>query len=893
MSIRNLDYLIKPKSIALLGASKKDGSVGQVLAKNLFNAGFEGDIWLVNPKHQEIEGVKAYPDVASLPGTPDLAVISTPPDSVPGIVSELGEHGTKAAVVITAGFGEGTDEHGKELLQQMLNAAKPHLLRIVGPNCVGIMVPGSGINASFAHLTPKKGKLAFITQSGAIVTAVLDWANSRGIGFSHLVSLGGMSDVDFGDLLDYLANDPETGAILMYVEAISEARKFMSAARAASRMKPVIVVKSGRFEEGAKAAASHTGALAGADAVYDVAFHRAGMLRVTTLDEVFDAVETLALANSPKGDRLVIVTNGGGMGVMATDALIHHGGKLAELDESTIEALNKVLPPTWSHGNPVDIIGDAPGQRYADTLKILADADGIDGILVLNCPTAVASPIDAAEAVVQNFAEHRKFTILTSWVGDGAAKSSRQMFAKHGIASYETPEQAVRAFMYLVQYQRSQKMLMETPPSIPEEFQPDPTKAREIIQKALDEGRDILTEPEAKEVLTAYKIPTVSTKVVATPEEAAEVAAEIGSSVALKILSHDISHKSDVGGVVLDLNGPADVKNSAIKMLEKVSEKFPNADIQGFTVQPMIKRPGAYELILGVMLDIQFGPVLLVGHGGTGVEIIKDQALGLPPLNMHLAEEMLSRTRIHGLLKGFRGFPAANLDAIKLTMIKISQMVIDLAEIEELDINPLLVDEYGVMALDARIKVSKSDKSGPQRLAIRPYPQELEETIRIDDGQTFLLRPVVPEDEPALHRAFERFTPEQIKLRFFAPIKALSHVQAARFTQIDYDREMSLVITQPGIPGGTEIIGTVYITADPDNTRAEYAIIVQDEMTRKGLGAILMDRIIQYARERGIGEIFGDVLRENKPMLELCDQLGFQHYRVEDEPNVVRVELKL
>ena len=891
MSIRNLDYLFKPKSVALIGASQRPGSVGTVLVRNLLGAGFAGELLLVNPHYHEIDGLTVYPSVKKLLYAPDMAVICTPPDSVPGIVAELGERGTRAAVIITAGFSESREGHGKNLEQQLLQSCKPHLLRLVGPNCVGIMVPGMGLNASFAHLTARSGKLAFVAQSGAIVTAVLDWANSRGIGFSHLVSLGGMADVDFGDMLDYLANDPDTQAILLYIEAITHPRKFMSAARAAARMKPVIVVKAGRYAEGAKAAASHTGALAGSDAVYDTAFRRAGMLRVNNLSEVFDAVQTLAMARRPKGDRLAIVTNGGGMGVMATDALIHYGGHLAELSTKTIEQLNQVLPPTWSHGNPVDIIGDAPGSRYADALTILSHSRDSDGVLVLNCPTAIASPTEAAQAVVQSI--DKQTTVLTSWVGDGAAEEARQMFTEHRIPTYETPEQAIRAFMYLVNYKRSQELLMETPPSVPEEFTPNTEQARTVIAQVLAEGRELLTEPEAKQVLAAYGVPVVATRVVRTPEQAAAAAAEFGSSVALKILSPDITHKSDVGGVALDLLGPAMVRERAEAMLVRVAEHYPEATIEGFTVQPMVRRPGAFELIVGAMLDVQFGPVLLVGHGGTAVEVMKDKALALPPLNMHLASRMLAETRIYPLLQGYRGQPGANLNAIKLCLLKVSQLIIDLPEVAELDINPLLADEYGVMALDARIKVVKSEQKGPERLAIRPYPKELEEHIRLGDGRELLLRPVVPEDEPSLYRTFAKLTPEQIRLRFFIPMRTLSHMQAARFTQIDYDREMALILTEPGIPGTTELYGSVRIAADPDNIKAEYAILVRDDMTGMGLGVMLMRRIIDYARSRGIGEIFGDVLWENRTMLKLCQVLGFQRRRLLDEPGIVRVSLKL
>ncbi|WP_435099507.1 bifunctional acetate--CoA ligase family protein/GNAT family N-acetyltransferase [Arhodomonas sp. AD133] len=900
MTIRNLGHLFSPTSVALIGASRTPQSVGAVVARNLFKSGFDGPIMPVNPKHRAVQGVLTYPDVASLPVTPDMAVVCTPPDTVPGLIRELAERGTKAAVVITAGFGEGGDEAGAERRRAMLEAARPSLMRVVGPNCLGVLVPRIGLNASFSHITPRSGRLAFVTQSGAIVTSVLDWAQSRGIGFSHLVSLGDMADVDFGDMLDYLANDAETRAILLYVEAVTNARKFMSAARAAARMKPVIVVKAGRHAEGARAAASHTGALAGADAVYDAAFRRAGMLRVFSLDELFAAVETLAMSEIPHGDRLAIVTNGGGIGVLATDALIDQHGTLAELGEQTIANLDDVLPPTWSRGNPVDIIGDAPGQRYADVLAILMDAPEVDAVLVLNCPTAVADSVEAAQAVidtaerfVHDNGRARHQTLLTSWVGETTAEQARALFGEHRIPTYTTPEAAVRAFMHVVNYRRSQEALMETPPSVPEDFDFDRERARRIIVQAADEQREWLTEPEAKDVLAAYGVPVVTTRIAASPREAAELAANLGGPVAVKILSADITHKSDVGGVDLDLAGPTAVQSAAEAMLARIGEAKPDARIEGFSVQPMVRRPGAYELIVGMTDDPQFGPVILFGHGGTAVEVLKDQALGLPPLNMKLAREIISRTRIHTQLQGYRGLPAANIDAIALTLIRIAQLVADVPEIVELDINPLLADAYGVLALDARVRLGERNGEGTERLAIRPYPKELEEDVPLGDGRTLQLRPILPEDEPALQRAFAKLTPEEVRLRLFVPVKTLSHVTAARFTQLDYDREMALILCDHARAGEAEIYGVVQISTDPDNERAEYAIIVGHEVTGMGLGMLLMRRIIDYCRARGTRRIFGDVLRDNATMLRLCERLGFVRHPVPEEPEIVRVELAL
>ena len=893
MSIRNLDYLLKPKSIALIGASRTASSVGAVLAKNLFRGGFDGPILPVNPRHRFIQGVWAYPDVDSLPLTPDLAVISTPASTVPDIIKSLGAAGTRAAVVISAGFGETTGTGGHELQQAILDAAQPFNLRIVGPNCLGVLIPGLGVNASFAQTTPEPGHLAFVAQSGAIATSILDWAQTHGVGFSHLISLGDMADVDFGDALDYLANQREARAILLYMEAVSDARKFMSAARAAARMKPVIVVKAGRYQQSAKAATSHTGALAGNDDVYDAAFRRAGMLRVHSLEELFDAAETLAMQWKPTGDRLAVLTNGGGIGVLATDAIVEQGARIAELVPQTIERLNDALPAAWSHGNPIDVLGDAPGGRYTQALEILSKDTNIDATLVLNCPTAVASSTEAAKAVIDAVGNKGSMPIFTSWVGDVSAREARRLFAGRRIPTYNTPEQAVRAFMHMVNYQRNQILLMETPASVPEDFTPDPELVRGIVEQALADNRAWLDEPESKKVLAAYGIPVAETQLASTPDEAAACATQIGEAVAIKIVTPDITHKSDVGGVALDLASPSAVRDAAQAMQERITQLQPEARLTGFSVQPMVRRPGAYELMIGATEDPQFGPVILFGQGGTAVEIINDKALALPPLNMRLAHELITRTRIYRLLQGYRHMPAVNLDAIAMSLIRVAQLVIDIPAIRQLDINPLLADESGVIALDARINVGTAQESTSTRLAIRPYPKELEEMIPVGDGRKILLRPIVPEDEPALQAAFTKLTPEEVRLRFFIPMKTLSHFAAVRFTQIDYDREMGLILTEPGRPGTTEIFGVANIIADPDNFGAEYAIVVRHDMIGLGLGIVLMRRTIDYARNRGITEIFGDVLSANQPMLKLCKILGFTQSRVPDDPGVVRVTLQL
>lgn len=890
MTARNLQSLMKPRSVALIGASGEPAKVGHVLARNLTGQ-FQGTVYFINPKYQRILEQPCWPDVRSLPATPDLAVICTPAATVPGLIRQLGERGTRAAIVVSAGFGEG-GEQGRALQHTLLETAQAYTLRIVGPNCIGLLNPPLGLNASFSHSPALPGHTAFVTQSGALLAAVLDWSRPRGIGFSHMISLGDMADVDFGDLLDYLAGDNETRSILLYVEGIRQARKFMSAARAAARIKPVIVVKSGRHAAAAKAAATHTGALAGADDVYDAAFRRAGMLRVPDLAALFDAVDVLSLHEPPHGRRLAILTNGGGMGVMATDTLMDRGGELAVLADETRQALDKLLPATWSHGNPVDIIGDADSARYSGALQALLQDPKLDAVLTLYCPTGVSDPDEIAAAVAGIAAAHPRVPVLTSWVGGEAVAKARQVLSAAHVPSFDTPEEAVRAFMYLADYRRNQDMLMQTPPSLPEEFSADTRRALAIIRRATQEGRNWLNEIESKELLEAYAIPIVPTRFAATPEQAAEVARALKAPYALKIVSPEISHKSDAGGVTLNLPDAAAVQVAAAAMLKTVHAKVPQAKLEGFSVQTMLQRGGAHELIAGIVSDAQFGPVILFGQGGTAVEVIGDKALGLPPLNMHLARQLIQETRVYGLLQGYRDRPAADMDAIALTLVKLAQLAAELADVAELDINPLLADAAGVVALDARVRIVKSALPAQARLAIKPYPKELEQSITSKDGRSLWLRPIVPEDEPALRRTFERLTPDEIRQRFHVPMKAFPHTLAARLTQIDYDREMALVLTEHRLPGDAEINGVVRLGADPDNEHAEFALLVRQAYARQGLGTQLLRCLIDYARGRGIGELYGLVLGDNQGMRALCRKLGFTEAPVPEEFGIVRVSLR-
>jgi len=883
MSIRNLEFLFQPTSVAVIGASERPHSVGATVLANVLQGGFRGAVWPVNPKYSALGGRTVYHRVRDLPQAPDLALICTPPATVADLVEELGQMGCKAAVVITAGL----DAAQKAA---MLAAARPHLLRILGPNCVGLLVPGIGLNGSFAHLPALPGKLAFVSQSGAMVTGILDWARSRNIGFSRFVSLGDSSDVDFGDVLDYLASDRETQAILLYMEDVRAARKFMSAARAAARSKPVLVVKSGRFAEGARAANSHTGALAGSDAVYDAAIRRAGMLRVLSTEDLFDAVETLATGRPLAGERLAILTNGGGPGVLATDALVGAGGILAQLAPATLRRLDEVLPATWSHANPVDIIGDAPGRRYSEALQALLHDEGVDAVLVMHAPTAIVPSMEVAQAVAATAREGGR-NVLSCWLGGEGMALARRLLGEAGVASYDTPEDAVGGFMQMVNYRRAQQLLMEVPAAAAGDFCPDQARARQVIANALQASRPMLSEPEAKEVLACYGIPVVETAIADRVEAAVLLADRIGYPVALKILSPDITHKTEVGGVELDLETPEAVRAAALAMRGRLHALHPKAHLRGFTVQAMARRPGAHELIVGASCDPVFGPVILFGQGGIAVETIGDRALALPPLNQVLARDLVGRTRVARLLAGYRGRPAADMEALCTVLVRIATLLADLPEVQELDINPLLADEHGVLALDARMRVAAAAQIGPARFAIRPYPAELEESVTWE-GSTLLLRPIRPEDAPQHSAFFSALTPEDVRFRMFTSVTDLTPAQLARFTQIDYAREMALIAVRDVAGGEGETLGVARVVADPDNVDGEFAVVVRSGLKGRGLGRLLMQRLIAYAQDSGLQAMTGVALYDNERLLALARSLGFTCGRAEGGAVPLRLELR-
>ena len=894
MSTYRLEALFAPKTIAVVGASPRERSLGRIALRNLREGGFAGPIHLVNPRHPEIDGVKAVASLDAIGKPPDVVVITAPASEVPGIVAAAGAKGVAAAVIISAGLGHGAGSFA----EAARTAARGHGLRVLGPNGLGLIVPGAHLNASFARRMPAAGNLALISQSGAIAAGLIEWASHHTIGFSAIASIGDAIDIDFGDLLDYFALDRQTRAILMYVESIGDARKFMSAARAAARTKPVIVVKTGRHAQGARAAATHTGALAGSDAVYDAAFRRAGLLRVFDLEELFAAAETLGRLQPFHGKQLAILTNGGGIGVLAVDRLIDLGGTLAELSAETRAKLDAVLPPTWSKANPIDIIGDADAGRYAAALEVLlADRDN-DAALVMNVPTALASATEAAEAVVQTITKQRSHRlqpkpVFTVWVGEDQAAAST--FEAAAVPSFTNESDAIRGFMHFVRYREAIDALMETPPSLSADFVPDVDAARRVVARTISEGRKWLDPLEIGELFAAYGIPIVPALLARDAEEAVAAAAPFlarNEAVVAKILSPDIVHKSEVGGVRLNLTNANTVREAVGDILATARAVRPDAHIRGVTIHPMTVKPKAQELIVGIADDPTFGPIIAFGCGGTAVEVINDKALGLPPLDLKLAHELIGRTRISKLLAGYRDVPAADVGAIALTLVKVAQLAADIAEIRDLDINPLLADLDGVVAVDARIAVALVERPTTihSRFAIRPYPKQWERHATAPDGTRLLVRPIRPDDEELVRRFFGHVTAVDLRLRFFAPVKDFGHVFIARLTQLDYARAMAFAALDET---SGEMLGGVRLHADANYQSAEYAILVRSDLKSHGIGWLLMQMIIEYARSEGIRRIEGQVLRENTTMLAMCAELGFRSASDPDDPGILDVSLDL
>lgn len=873
MSVRHLESLFNPRSVAVLGASDRPGNLGGLVLRNLRTGGFAGPVWAVNPRHASVGGQPAYADVADLPAAPELAVVCTPAPTVPGLIAALGARGTRAAVVMSAGLGA-LDADGQRSLQDaMLKAAQPHLLRVLGPNCLGLLVPGVQLNASFAPAQAQAGALAFVSQSGALATAMLDWASGRQIGFSHFVSLGDSADVDFGDLLDYLGSDGDTRAILLYIESIQHAPKFMSAARAASRNKPVIVVKAGRSAAGAKAAASHTGALAGADVVFDAALRRAGMLRVDSLQALFDAAETLARRYTVRGPRLALLTNGGGAGVLAADALAAESEALASLAPRTLAALDAFLPPTWSHGNPVDIIGDAPTPRYLQALQTLLAAPEVDGVLFMHAPTAIVPASEIAEACLETVRSAAK-PVLTCWLGGAAVASAREACEQAGVASYETPENAASAWLQLVRFARNQQLLLQLPDSTIARAAPDHAAARACIEQAMASGQEWLDAAQLRIVLRAYGIPTLDGRLARDEDEAADAAQAMGGPMALKIVSPQIVHKTDVGGVALNLEGAAAVREAAARMRANVQAAHPGSHITGFLVQPMAQRPGARELIVGLSHDPVFGPVVLFGEGGTAVEIRANHAVALPPLNTVLAGDLVARSGCLPLLGRLRASPPVHMPALEDALVGISQLACDLPEIIELDINPLLADAQGVLALDTRMRLRAKGAAPGLPPAIEPYPAHLAAQTHIA-GKALEIRPIRPDDGARLENFYAHARPEDMRLRFFMARREVPRSELARYCQIDYRREMTFIALEAAADGAPRMVGEVRAVCDPDNVRAEFAIQIATDWQGRGLGRHLLDRLIHYLQQRGTRELVAQCLPDNDGMAALARQAGF------------------
>jgi acetyltransferase len=878
-AMRSLDKIFAPRNIAVIGASNTLGKVGTVTLANLLQGGFAGQIYPVNPNHETVQGLPAYRSVGDLPETVDLAVVCTPAQSVAELVVQCGEMGVGGMVVLTAGFRE-TGPLGRALDEALSNAVRRFpRMRVIGPNCLGVIVPQAKLNASFAASMPSPGRVAFVSQSGALCTAMLDWASDRALGFSHFISTGNMLDVDLADLLDYLAQDGATDAVMLYVESIERARRFMSAARACSLRKPIVAYKAGRFAESAKAAASHTGAMAGVDSVYEAAFERAGIVRIFAVDDLFDSAQLLARGPRVRGDRLAIVTNAGGPGVMACDALLSKGGKLAKLSEATLQQLNQSLPPSWSHGNPVDVLGDATPRRFAQALEIMAADPGVDAILATLTPQAMTDPTATATGVASVAARVHK-PILASWMGGRMVREGIAVLNAAGVPTADTPDDAVSAFTNLVRYGRNLELLYETPREVPLNLDPAPHQSREKLRRLFATDRDILDEPQAKMLLSAYGIRVAKGREGATVDEVVSIAGAIGYPVVLKVVSPQITHKTDVGGVALNVANEQQVRRTYDEMIASVRQARPDAQISAVSVQPMVSLPGGIELIIGTKKDPVFGPVIMVGFGGIAAELFRDRALGLPPLNERLALHMLESLRAWPLLNGYRGRkPVANVDRLVELLLRFSMLVSDFPEILELDANPVLVRDDQAIALDARIVVDRSavearDPRPYAHLAIRPYPEELIEPATLVDGTPLTLRPIKPEDEPLWHELLAGTSRESLWARFQFAFKTDIHEAAIRFCFVDYDRELT-VVAEANVAGARRLLGVARAVTDVNSGRAEFGILVGDPWQGKGLGNLLTGYCLKNVDRTQVREIYAVTGRTNTRMIGVFRRFGF------------------
>lgn len=879
--VSSLDVFFAPKSVAVIGATETPGSVGRTLITNLIASPFGGTVYPVNLKRPSVLGIRAYPTIKDVPERVDLAVIVTPASVVPSVIADCVAAGVRGAIVISAGFRE-TGAAGAELERLVLQAARSGGMRIVGPNCLGVMSPRTGLNATFAQAMARPGNVAFLSQSGALLTAVLDYAMQEQIGFSAFASLGSMLDVGWGDLIDYLGNDPNTSSIVIYMESVGDARAFLSAAREVALSKPIIVIKAGRTSVGAKAAASHTGSLTGSDEVLDAAFDRVGVLRVDTIAEVFALTESLSKQPVPKGNRLTIVTNAGGPGVLATDALIGGGGVLSSISDDTMTALNAVLPAAWSHNNPIDVLGDAGADRYAQALEIASRDDNTDGLLVILTPQAMTDPTRTAE-YLRPYAKTPGKPVLASWMGGATIAAGEQILSDAGIPTFPYPDAAADVFNTLWRYSKNLQQIYETP-TLADAGSVDAEAATQLLQGVRAKNRDLLTEAESKQILTAYGIPTVETHIAADPDSAVAFAERIGYPVVLKLHSETVTHKTDVGGVQLNLRDAQAVRAA----FDRIGQGVTAADFLGVTVQPMVKMEG-YELILGASPDAQFGPVLLFGTGGQLVEVFKDRALALPPLNSTLARLLIEKTRIYTALRGVRGRPPVNIPALEQILVRFSQLVLEQPLIKEIDINPLLASPERFIALDARIVLH--DPTVPEaefpRPAIRPYPARYVSSAEMRDGVPFMIRPIRPEDEPALIAFHQTLSERSVSLRYSEPLaleQRITHERLQRIAFTDYDREIALIaLVQERLVAVARLSRMRGgIAAQGGDTDATFTLLVSDQFQNQGIGTTLLERLVEIAQAEGLRRVHAEVHADNISMRRVCESVGF-----EAEPSTV------
>jgi acetyltransferase len=899
MARHPLDCLFAPRSIALIGASERAGSVGRIVLDNLRKGGFAGPLYMVNPAHTEVMGQASVPTARHLLAAPDLAIIAVRAADVPRVLTDCGARGTRAAIVLSVGFAERGPE-GAALQRELASIARRYRIRLLGPNCTGFVRPHAKTHAMLGHGVARAGRLALLSQSGAVCNAIMDWAAGRDIGFSLAASIGNGADVTFGDALEYLALDYETSAIIVYTEGVVRARRFMSGLRAAARIKPVIVLKAGREQASVIAAATHSASLAGSDAVFESALRRAGAVRATTLEQLFFAAELLSERRRSTGNRLAIVTNAGGIGVMAADRAAQCGLALPQLSERTVSTLKQLLPAHWDGGNPINVFGDASTERYAQALSAILRDEHVDGAVALVAPLALTKPVEVAHALASAANETRK-PVLASFLGGTQQREARTFLHSTPVPELPGPEAAVEAFGYLASFEHSQRMLLEVPSSLADRAPPDLERARHLIHGALSAGRDTLSLTEAKELLRAFNIAVTASVLADSADAACEAAVQLGLPVALKIASPDISHKSDVDGVRLELYTVTGVREAYAQLLEQASLRRPDAKLQGVTVEPMHGKRFGRELLMGIASDPAFGPVITFGAGGTLVELIADRSVALPPLSAAMAEDMIARTRVKSLLGEFRGTPAVSIHCLSDVLLALSELACELPEVRELDINPLVVDAHGVIAVDVRVQLRPAFEAtlpgyGEGRYnhcAIEPYPNSLVRRVELRDGQRLVLRPVRPEDATLEQEFVRKLSTESRYFRFHHGLAELSTSMLVRFTQIDYDNEMAFVALHADAAGRDEEVATSRYVQEADGETCEFALVVQDTWQGHGLGRLMMEAIIDHARERGLLRMRGDVLFENHKMLRLMQRMGFSVHSHDEDSTLRTVWLKL